>query len=106
MTISFRETAPLQGLRRRFFATALTPLSSARDGLDTIMNFRCDEEDVIRFLDRRLDWSDLDRNGNGTLDDIDPFVEIAGGGTRMDHGAASAAAIRRSTAFRWPTSRA
>ena len=60
-----------------------------RDGRDMVMDFRSSDGDIIHFTTRRLEWSDLDSNRNGRLDDADRFVAVDDGDTRIAHGSAA-----------------
>ncbi|SFC08719.1 calcium-binding protein [Tropicimonas isoalkanivorans] len=72
-----------------FVGGADTFVLRAKDGLDTIHDFRSSDGDTVKVCRTRLDWSDLDSNGSGVLDDGDAFVASDGTDTSIDLGAAS-----------------
>ena len=61
----------------------------ANDGQDVIMDFRRSDGDKIVFDPSAFGWALLDTNGNGTLDGSDAHIQIVGGSTLIDLGAAS-----------------
>ena len=63
----------------------------ARDGLDTITDFRAADGDRIDLRATLLGWDALDSDGSGLLDDGDACVAVAAGDTRIDLGLATGA---------------
>ena len=82
-------TAGGPGVGTELLGGADTFVFSCRDGIDTIMDFRAADGDVIDLLMTHIAWSDLDTNANSVLDDDDGFVASDGIDTVIDIGLAS-----------------
>ncbi|MBL9060605.1 MAG: hypothetical protein JNK88_11350, partial [Mangrovicoccus sp.] len=61
---------------------------AAREGIDTIMDFRRADGDIIDLVATGLTWDSLDSDGSGVLDDADLWVAEDGITTALDLGAA------------------
>jgi hypothetical protein len=58
----------------------------ARDGRDTITDFRAADGNRVDLSATLLGWEALDSDGSGFLDGGDACVAVAGGDTRIDLG--------------------
>lgn len=61
---------------------------AARQGSDTVMDFRHADGDLIDLVATGLTWAGLDSDGSGVLDDADLCVADDGTSTAIDLGAA------------------
>jgi Ca2+-binding RTX toxin-like protein len=69
---------------------------TSADGLDTINGFQRGQ-DRVDLTATDLLWDDLDSNGNGVLDNADDFVNVSGGDTVIDLGAATGGLVGLNT---------
>jgi serralysin len=64
---------------------------SIGDGQDKITDFK-KSQDIVDFRGTGVTWDELDSNGNNKLDHNDAYVNVVGGHTYIDYGAAAGGA--------------
>ncbi len=70
---------------------------TAEDDEDVIKDFRSSDGDLIDLTATKLDWSDLDTNGDTMVDAGDAYVSLVGGSMIIDLGEADGGAASENT---------